>query len=268
MTEFDLNRATLLALLQGFTEFLPVSSSAHLILPAALLGWEDQGLAFDVAVHLGTLLAVILYFRRDVLAISRGMLVQLGGGRASDESRLGWQLLVATVPVIVAGALLKDFVDTSLREVWVLTATTLVFGLLLWAADRKGGGGIVLQRMSLRAAVIIGLAQVVALIPGTSRSGITMTAALFCGMDREAASRFSFLLSIPVIAGAALFLLLDLMQEPQVNWSELLYAAVLAMFTAFACIHWFLGIINRIGFLPFVIYRLLLGCVLLFWIVL
>lgn len=268
MAEFDLVRATVLALLQGFTEFLPVSSSAHLILPAALLGWEDQGLAFDVAVHLGTLFAVILYFREDLLAIARGMLLQLTQGKASDDSRLGWQLAVATFPVVIAGLLLKDVVETSLREVWVLTASTLVFGLLLWVADRKPSAGGSVLALSWRSAAIIGFAQVLALIPGTSRSGITTTAALFCGLDRASASRFSFLLSIPVIAGAALLLILDLLQQTQVNWGGLLYALVVAMLTAFACIHWFLGIITRIGFLPFVIYRLLLGLVLLFGVVL
>jgi len=268
MMDFDLLRATLLALLQGFTEFLPISSSAHLILPAALLGWDDQGLAFDVAVHLGTLFAVLLYFRQDLLGIAAGMLVVVRGGPVSHESRLGWQLVLATLPVVVAGVLLKDFVDASLREVWVLTSTTLLFGLLLWLADRHPASGQGLRGLPWRTVVVIGLAQILALIPGTSRSGITMTAALFCGMDRYAASRFSFLLSIPVIAGAALLLLLDLLDAQQVNWAELLYALIVAMLTALACIHWFLKFITRIGFLPFVVYRLLLGSVLLFFFVL
>lgn len=268
MGDFDLVRATVLALLQGFTEFLPISSSAHLILPAAVFGWEDQGLAFDVAVHLGTLLAVLLYFRREVQAIAVGMLSQLRGGAASDESRLGWQLVLATLPVVVAGLLLKDVVDQYLREIWILTATTLVFGLLLWIADRRSGGQLALRGMPWRTALLIGLAQVLSLVPGTSRSGITMTAALLCGMDRESASRFSFLLSIPVIAGASLLLLLDLLQAAAVNWGELLYGMLLSLLTALACIHWFLGLIARVGFLPFVLYRLLLGSVLLFWFVL
>lgn len=268
MAEFDLVHATVLALLQGLTEFLPVSSSAHLILPAALLGWEDQGLAFDVAVHLGTLFAVVLYFRRELFAIARGMLLQVTQGTASDDSRLGWYLVVATLPVIIAGLLLKDVVETQLREVWVLTASTLVFGLLLWVADRKPSPGRVMQTLGWRSVLLIGFVQVLALIPGTSRSGITMTAALFCGLDRAAASRFSFLLSIPVIAGAALLLIVDLMQQAHVNWAGLLYALVVAMLTAFGCIHWFLNIIMRVGFLPFVIYRMLLGLVLLFWVVL
>lgn len=268
MVEFDLIRATVLALLQGFTEFLPVSSSAHLILPAALLGWQDQGLAFDVAVHLGTLLAVLLYFRRDVLGITQGMLTRVRGGEDSPENRLGWQLVVATVPVVLVGFLVKDLVDGMLRNVAVLTGSTLLFGLLLGVADRRRGNTGTLGQLTLRSVLIIGLAQVLALIPGTSRSGITMTAALFCGLDRESASRFSFLLAIPVIAGASLLLLVDLLQASGVDWLELTYALILAFITALACIHWFLKLITRIGFMPFVIYRLLLGGVLLFWFVL
>lgn len=270
MAEFDLVQATILALLQGLTEFLPVSSSAHLILPSALLGWQDQGLAFDVAVHLGTLFAVVLYFRKDLIVISRGMLLHVTRGQVSNEAWLGWQLVMATLPVMIAGLLLKDLVENALREVWILTASTLLFGILLWVADRKpnsnSGGG--LQPLGWRTVAIIGCAQVLALIPGTSRSGVTTTAALFCGLDRASASRFSFLLSIPVIGGAALLLIVDLLQQPAVDWGGLLYALVVAMVTAIACIHWFLNIIARIGFLPFVIYRLLLGLVLLFSVVL
>jgi undecaprenyl-diphosphatase len=172
------------------------------------------------------------------------------------------------VPVVIAGFLLKDVVESLLRDVRVLTAATLFFGLLLWVADRNPKQAGSMQTLTWRSVLIIGLVQVLALVPGTSRSGITTTAALFCGLDRAAASRFSFLLSIPVIAGAALLLIVDLLQQTQVDWVGLLYALLVAMVTAFACIHWFLGIITRIGFLPFVIYRLGLGLVLLFTVVL
>ncbi|HHX82220.1 MAG TPA: undecaprenyl-diphosphate phosphatase [Pseudomonadaceae bacterium] len=264
MLEFDLLRATILALIQGLTEFLPISSSAHLLLPSILLGWEDQGLAFDVAVHFGTLLAVIGYFRHDIMAILRGMIAQAVAGQASAEARLGWSLAIATVPVIIAGFLLKDVVDQYLRDMRVVAATTIVFGLLLWVADRKRATISNVQQIGWRSAVVIGLAQILALVPGTSRSGITTTAALFCGLDREAASRFSFLLSIPVIAGAALFLLVDLLQSTGVNWGELAYALLLSMLTAWGCIHYFLKFIARVGFLPFVVYRVALGLALLY----
>ena len=264
MLEFDLLRATFLALIQGLTEFLPISSSAHLLLPSLVLGWEDQGLAFDVAVHLGTLLAVVTYFLKDLLGIAGGMVQQVMGKGSSAQARLGWYLVLATLPVILAGFLLKDFVDAHLRDVRVVVVTTIVFGLLLWLADWRHARTHTHHEAGWRSALLIGLAQVLALIPGTSRSGVTMTVALFCGMDREAASRFSFLLSIPVIAGAALLLFVELLQGEAVIWSELAYAMALSMVTAWTCIHFFLRFIARIGFLPFVLYRLVLGALLLF----
>jgi undecaprenyl-diphosphatase len=265
---FDLLRATFLAILQGLTEFLPISSSAHLILPAALLGWQDQGLAFDMAVHLGTLLAVLLYFRQDLQTIAMAMLAQLRGKALTEPGRLGWLLVLATIPVLIVGVMLKDLAETSLRSVAVITTTTLLFALLLWVADRSGTRRYSLPQLSWKTALLIGCAQVLSLIPGTSRSGITMTAALFCHFDRESASRFSFLLSIPVTTGASLLLFLDLLEAPSVNWAELFYALVVAAVTAYACIHYFLKLIASLGFLPFVLYRLALGGVLLLYLLL
>ncbi len=260
--DFDVVRATFLALVQGFTEFLPISSSAHLILPSALLGWDDQGLAFDVAVHFGTLSAVLFYFRKDLLLIARSWFIHVIRQEASVESSLGWLLILATIPVIVAGFLLKDFVDLYLRETYVIAITTIFFGIMLFIADKKSAGTQTLFTMTWKVALFIGLAQIFALVPGTSRSGITMTAALFCNMDRDSSSRFSFLLSIPVILGAALLLTLDLLGQEMVNWSELLYSIVVSGLTAYLCIYGFLKVINRMGFLPFVIYRLILGSIL------
>jgi len=264
---FDILQVTLLALIQGVTEFLPISSSAHLILPAALLGWEDQGLAFDMAVHLGTLLAVVFYFRRDLFGIISAMLVQVGTGKASEASTLGWHLGLATIPVLIGGLLLQDLVETTLRSVTVIAVTTIGYGVLLWVADRYSTTTRSMQQINWKISLVIGLSQVLSLVPGTSRSGITMTAALFCHMDRQAAARFSFLLSIPVTAGAALLVLLELLAAPSVNWMELSYALVVAALTAFACIHYFLKLISALGFLPFVIYRLLLGSFLLLFFV-
>ena len=266
--DFDVVRATVLALIQGFTEFLPISSSAHLILPSQLLGWEDQGLGFDMALHLGSLVAVLFYFRRDLVQVSRAMLVQVGGGQASDESRLGWHIVIATIPVLVAGLLFQDLAETSLRSVTVITTTTLVFGLLLGIADRTAKQNRTLAQVNWQISLIIGLAQMLAIVPGTSRSGITMTVALFCNMERYAAARFSFLLSIPTIGAAASLKLLELLGTPCINWSELIYAMVLAVLTAFVCIHYFLKLISTLGFLPFVVYRLLLGTFLLLFFVL
>jgi undecaprenyl-diphosphatase len=266
--DFDVVRATILALIQGLTEFLPISSSAHLILPSQLLGWDDQGLAFDMALHLGSLVAVLIYFRRDLFNVSRAMLAQVSGGQASDDSRLGWHIVIATIPVLIAGLLFADIAENELRSVAVITATTLFFGLLLGIADRSGKRTLKVDQVTWKISLVIGLAQMLAIIPGTSRSGVTMTAALFCGLDRYAAARFSFLLSIPTIGAAASLSFIEMLGTPGVNWTELFYAMAMSAVTAFLCIHYFLKLIPTISFMPFVVYRLLLGAFLLIFFVL
>jgi undecaprenyl-diphosphatase len=263
VTEFDYFRATVLALIQGLTEFLPISSSAHLIFPSQLMGWDDQGLAFDVAVHLGTLAAVLWYFRQQVLQLSVAWCQHVFTQKHSAESHLAWLIMLATLPAVIAGFLLKGVVETWFRHIAVIAVTTIVFGGLLWMAEKHSRMERGMHTLTWRVALVIGMAQVLALVPGTSRSGITMTAALFCHLDRDTASRFSFLLSIPVIAGAALLMTVDLLREPVVDWLGLAYATILSAIVAYLCIHYFLKFINTIGFLPFVLYRLLLGASLL-----
>ena len=265
----DFLQIIVLALIQGITEFLPVSSSGHLILPAQLLGWSDQGLAFDVAVHIGTLAAVIGYFRNDILKIAIDWLGSLVGRGSTFNSRLGWYLIFATIPAVAFGFALKAIgLDEAMRTMGVIAGTTLIFGALLGWADLKGKRIQPLEKLTFRQAMIIGFAQAIALIPGTSRSGITMTAGLMLGLTREAAARFSFLLSIPVILGAGSLLTLDLVKDAApVDWSVLLSGAVVAAVSAWVCIHYFLAFINRIGLMPFVIYRFCLGAVLL-WVML
>lgn len=255
----------ILALTQGITEFLPISSSGHLILPAQLFGWTDQGLAFDVAVHIGTLVAVIAYFWRDILVIARAWLGSLVGKAVSFDSRLGWYLIFATLPAVVFGLALKKMgLDEAMRTVAVIAATTLIFGALLGWADLKGKRIQLLEQTSFKQAMLIGFAQALALIPGTSRSGITMTAALMMGFTRDAAARFSFLLSIPVILGAGSLLMLDLIKSNvPVDWQTLSLGALVSAVSAWLCVHYFLAFINRIGLMPFVIYRMVLGIVLL-----
>ena len=255
-----------LAILQGLTEFLPISSSAHLILPGKLLGWNDQGLAFDVAVHVGTLSAVLIYFRKDLLSITAGW-CRAWLGSATTESRMGWYLIVATLPVGLFGLLFHQLIETQLRSITVIAFATIVFGLLLGLADkmatRKGKSTLTMEQLSWRAVLMIGAAQVLALIPGTSRSGITMTAALMLGFNRQAAARFSFLLSIPVILSSGAYKAVELSGVVDVPWRELLLGAVISGITAFLAIHFFLHWINRMGMMPFVWYRLFLGCGLL-----
>lgn len=265
----DSLQAIILALVQGVTEFLPISSSAHLILVPRVFGWTDQGLAFDVAVHLGTLLAVLSYFRVEVTAIVTGWTrAVLGLPHESRHAQLGWTLLAATVPLVVAGLFLEDLVATTLRAPFVIAGATAFFGVLLWVADRRPDQVGRLVNVNLRTGVLIGLAQVLALIPGTSRSGITMTAGLALGLDRETAARFSFLLAIPAIAGASLLEFVELTQSVEpVPWDGIALGLAVAAVSAWLCIKLFLAAIQRIGMVPFVVYRLLLAAVIVvvFW---
>ena len=253
----------ILAIIQGLTEFLPISSSAHLILPSAMLGWQDQGLAFDVAVHVGTLLAVMLYFRRDIGQLTVGW-VQSLAGKHSTDSKLAWWVILATIPAGLAGLLAADLIETFLRSPYVIAITTIVFGLALWLADVTAKQQQTMAQMGWKQALLIGVAQALALIPGTSRSGITMTAALMLGLDRVSAARFSFLLSIPIIVLSGGYQASKLIAEPtHYDMHGIILGAVLSFVSAFICIHLFLKVIERMGMLPFVIYRLLLGVVLL-----
>ena len=264
----DIIEVIVLALLQGFTEFLPISSSAHLILPSEVLGWADQGLAFDVAVHVGTLLAVILYFRKDIVALIQGWLTTGFTRHPNADGRLAWYIALATIPAGVAGLLLDHWIEDNLRSVEVIAWATIGFGILLGIADKRQGHTRTLASMTLTIALVIGLAQVLALIPGTSRSGITMTAALLLGMQRVDAARFSFLLSIPLILAAGGLKTLELTHSLlPVDWQSLLIGIAVSAVSAWVCIYYFLAFISRIGMMPFVIYRLILGGVLLLFFV-
>jgi undecaprenyl-diphosphatase len=255
-----------LALVQGLTEFLPISSSAHLILVPVLSDWPDQGLAFDVAVHVGTLSAVIWYFRTEVMRMASDWLRSLKQRQQVGESRLAWAVIWGTIPVAVGGLLLHDLVDTVLRSPLVIAWATIGFGLLLWASDVTGQRQRDEHHLTWRDVIVIGLAQALALVPGTSRSGITMTAGLFMGLTREAAARFSFLLSIPTIMMAGGYKGMQLVSESvAVDWLAMSIGVALSALTAYLCIHLFLQLLERIGMLPFVLYRLLLGGVLLYF---
>ncbi|MEQ5836957.1 undecaprenyl-diphosphate phosphatase [Marinobacter sp. NFXS9] len=253
-----------LAIIQGLTEFLPISSSAHLILPSQVLGWSDQGLGFDVAVHVGTLLAVVWYFRQDVMRLTGAWFSDTAHRRLTEDSRLAWAIIVATIPAGLAGIALEHVIETQLRSALVIAIATIGFGVVLWWADVAGKREKGLPSLGWRDAVLIGLAQALALIPGTSRSGITMTAALFLGYQRDAAARFSFLLSIPLIIAAGLLKSIELAQTgTESQWADVLIGAGVSFVSALLCIHLFLRFLEKLGFLPYVIYRLLLGAVLL-----
>lgn len=261
----ELSHIIWLALVQGLTEFLPVSSSAHLILVPSLLGWPDQGLAFDVAVHLGTLIAVIAYFRRDIVTLFLAWIQSMTQRVMTPEARLAWGVILGTIPAGLVGLAFKDVIEVHLRSPLVIAVTTIVFGLLLWFADKRSKLARDEYSLSWQDFLVIGGAQAMALIPGTSRSGITITAALLLGLTREAAARYSFLLSIPIIVLSGLGVTKDLVESPApVEWATLILGTLIAAASAFFCIHYFLAYINRMGMTPFVIYRLLLGAVLLF----
>jgi undecaprenyl-diphosphatase len=264
----DLLQAVSLALIQGITEFLPISSSAHLILPSLILGWPDQGLAFDTSVHLGTLLAVIWYFRQDLSRLTRSTMDAIISGQTSTDSKYAVNLIIASVPILPVGFILRFDIAQHLRSVDVIIATTLVFAVLLFVADQMSKNriddNVEEKALTWRQALLIGFSQCLALIPGTSRSGITMTTALLAGFSRESASRISFLISIPTIAGAATLKIADLSTSTApVDWGLLILCSTLAMISAYLCIKLFLDVIARIGFLPFVLYRLVLGGLLL-----
>ncbi len=253
-----------LSLIQGLTEFLPVSSSAHLILGSRVFDWPDQGLVFDVATHLGTLLAVLVYFRKDIWNM---VTPWLGSDTANESSRkLGVTLIVASIPAIVAGGLLHGWVETALRDTRVIAFSTIGFGLLLWWADARFARSRVMSDMSIKSGFLIGLAQMLALVPGTSRSGITITMGRMLGFNADTAARFSFLLSIPIIAAAGAYgVLRMLLHDAPINWFQFGLAIVLSALAGWLCIAAFLALLQRVGLVPFVIYRLALGVVLL-WI--
>ncbi len=255
----------ILALVQGLSEFLPISSSAHLILMPVLTGWQDQGLVYDVAAHVGTLGAVCWYFRQDIKVILYDWFGALLTQQQTQNSRLGWAILWGTVPTGLVGLLLHDVIATHLRSPLVIATTTIVFGLVLWYADSNTQRQRDEYSLTWKDILTIGCAQALALIPGTSRSGITISAGLLLGLNRTAAARFSFLLSIPIIILAGGYEAKKLIgTELTAEWSGLLIMVLVSALSAYLCIRLFLKLIEKMGMMPFVIYRLLLGVALFY----
>ena len=260
-------QAVVLAIVQAVTEFLPISSSGHLILVPRFLDWPDQGLSFDVATHAGTLLAILLYFRRDVVDLVLGFFT--GKPRSIHVEYaprpMAMAIILGTIPAGVAGLLLKDWIAGEARNPLLIAGTAIFYGLLLGFADRKGEKYREIGSLSYVDAIVIGIAQALALVPGTSRSGITMTAALFLGLTRPAAARFSFLLSIPITAAACLLDALDLIQgggDPAQYVPMAIGLAVSAV-AGYVVIAGLLAWLRRQPLTVFVVYRVILGLVLL-----
>lgn len=266
--------ALILALVQALTEFLPISSSAHLILTPWLLGWPDHGLLFDIALHLGTLVAVLLYFfktwvRLVFLAVGREVWKPKPGEVDHDlyaNPRLFWMLVAATIPAGLAGLFFKDFIETVLRSPVVIGVMLISVALLMAAVEKRGGLVRDLGRMSLGDAMAVGCAQALALIPGTSRSGITITTAMFLGISRHSAARFSFLLSSPIILGAGVKAVLDASKTgglpPEMHGAFAVGVAASAVF-GYAVISFFLRYLQRATLRVFIYYRIILGVIVL-----
>lgn len=261
----DYTHLFILSLVQGLTEFLPVSSAAHLILLPELAGWEDQGLVYDIAAHAGSLIAVLVFFQKDLSRISMAWVHSLQGQPVSQDAKIAWYVILATLPVAIAGLVIYDTVATIFRNPVIIAIATIVFGLLLWWADAKGKRIRNQQTLTLMDAILIGVAQMLALVPGVSRSGITMTAGLMLGFDRYTAARFSFFLAIPAIILASLHEIYRYFGEvTDTDPLAFLMVTVVSGISAWVAIKFFLTLIERTGMLPYVIYRLLLGIFLLF----
>jgi undecaprenyl-diphosphatase len=260
----SLEQLLLLALIQGLTEFLPVSSSAHLILLPVLTGLEDQGVAIDIAVHVGSLGAVITYFRAEVARMIRAV-PDLLKGNLTQDAKLLFFLVIATVPAVIFGAALAAFdLDEAMRDRRVIAWASIIFGIVLYVADRYSKSDGHLTQLTTGQVIGIGFAQALALIPGTSRSGITMTAGRAFGLQRTEAARFSMLLSIPIILASGLFASLDLIAQGGEGAAlNATIAGAMAFLSALATIWIFLKVLDRIGFTPFILYRIALGIALL-----
>lgn len=266
----DSFHAIFLGIVQGITEFLPISSSAHLILTSKLLNWPDQGLAFDLAVHFGSLIAVIIYFRKQTMLMLKGKFDFITR-KQTQEADLFKKIVVATIPVIFSGLLLKDLIENSFRDAMLIIGITSIFwGVLLYFADKMPAKIDKVKQIDYKTAFLMGLGQAFAVIPGTSRSGSTMTIARFLKFSRTSAAEFSMLMSIPVIILMVVYKTADIIinnQVLEVSISYLIIGTITSFIFALLSIHALMKFVNKVGFLPFVIYRVLLGCF-IFYIVL
>jgi undecaprenyl-diphosphatase len=254
--------AIVLGIAQGLTEFLPVSSTAHLRIVPAFAGWEDPGAFFTAVVQLGTMAAVVIYFWRDLVRIGRAWFLSLRRPdlRGDLDARMGWYVIVATIPIVIFGFAFRDQIDSGARNLYVIGVMLIVAGIVLQVADSTSRRVRDVEDVSMRDAVWVGLAQTLALVPGTSRSGATITAGLFLGLKREAAARFSFLLSIPAIVLSGLFGLLEIFTgEEDVSMGALALATLFAFIFGYVSIAFLLRFLTTHSMLIFVIYRLVLG---------
>jgi len=262
----DLLQAVVLGTLQGLTEFLPISSSAHLAIFPKFFGWDDPGAAYTAVVQIGTELAVLLYFWRDIWTIGSGWVrgVLSADARLEPEWRMGWFIIVGSVPIVVLGLLLQDLIDKEFRNLWVIGTMLIVLGVVLGLAEKLGRKIKPIDQLNARDAVLLGAAQAGALVPGVSRSGATISMGLFLGYERAAATRYAFLLAIPAVVGAGIYKLKDIGDGTNAyGWGPTIVGTVVAFVVGLAVIHWLLRYVSTRSYAPFVAYRIALGAVVL-----
>lgn len=261
----NLFEAIILGILQGLTEFLPISSSAHLRIASELMGIGDAGAAFTAITQIGTEAAVIVFFWRDIVRIIGRWARSLAGRsvpRNDPDALMGWWIILGSIPIVVLGLLFQDQIESTLRSLWFVAITLIVFGLLLGVADRIGRKTRPLEQLTWKHGLMYGFAQALALIPGVSRSGGTITAGLLMGYKREAAARYSFLLAIPAVLGSGFYQVVKVMKDPgggDVSMLNTIVATAIAFLVAIFVIKFFMSYISKRSFLPFVVYRILLG---------
>ncbi len=259
---WDLLKAVVLGTLQGLTEFLPISSSAHLRIFPELLGWGDPGAAFTAVIQIGTELAVLIYFRKDIWRIGSAWVRSLYRPeyRGQLDARMGWFIIIGSLPIVVLGVILKDVIERDFRNLWITGTTLVVMGIVLGIADRFSSNDRQIKHLSLRDAVLMGVAQACALVPGVSRSGATISMGRFLGYEREAATRYAFLLAIPAVVGAGLFELKEIPHgDNAYGWGPTIVATVVSFVVGYAAIAWLLRYVSTRSYTPFVIYRVALG---------
>jgi undecaprenyl-diphosphatase len=257
--------AIVLGVVQGLTEFLPISSSAHLLILSQVFGWDDPGAAFTAVTQIGTELAVIIYFRKEIAAILRAWArsITQADARHDPDARMGWLVIIGTIPIAVLGVLFKDQIETAARNLWLVATMLIVFGLILGVADALGARVKTERELTVRDGILYGLAQSLALIPGVSRSGAPISAGLGMGYTRAAAARYAFLLAIPAVLSSGLFEARKIGDEQNVAWGATIVATVIAFSVGFAVIAWLMKWLTTKSYLPFVIYRVLLGLLVL-----
>jgi undecaprenyl-diphosphatase len=257
--------AVVLGLVQGLTEFLPISSSAHIFIVAQLFGWSDPGAAFTAVSQIGTEMAVLVYFRKDLMRITQSWWSSTKRGvRPTDiDGRMGWYIIVGTIPIAVLGLLFSHQIETAARNLWLVAGSLIIFGVILGVADRFGPKRKPLSDLRIRDGLLFGMGQALALIPGVSRSGATISTGLALGYTREAATRYSFLLAIPAVLASGLYEATKIGQESNVSWGPTIVATVIAFGVGYAIIAWLLRWVSSHSFAPFVAYRIIVGLILI-----